>query len=157
MSRTPPCSSLFLIVFITLIASCGGPIGPLSGGALSGESAPAPSDWGFARDVETAQLETRPQDPYSVNIWIGVLDGALYVPTSLILGDERPTERAWVQHVEADPEVRIRIDGKIYAGQARRVQNPDIVSAVKALMLAKYEEEATPHSDGAWVYEITAR
>ncbi len=55
-------SSLFLV------AGCG-PFLLLPGGKLGGATAPAPSDWAFADEVNTAQLETRPEDPYSVNIW----------------------------------------------------------------------------------------
>ena len=59
--------------------ACGGPLPFLSGGDLEGEVRPSPSDWAFAGDSGTAQLETRPEDPYSVNLAYTLLDGALYL------------------------------------------------------------------------------
>ena len=50
------------------------PIFTFPGGALSGELEPAPTDWAFSDAVDTIQLETRPGDPYSVNVW-GVAAG----------------------------------------------------------------------------------
>ena len=55
-------SSLFLFV------GCG-PFVLLPGGRLDGSPAPTPSNWSSTSEVDTVQLETRPEDPYSVNIW----------------------------------------------------------------------------------------
>ena len=38
-----------------------------------------PDGWTFTNEVDTVQLETRPGDPYSVNIWCVAIEGALYV------------------------------------------------------------------------------
>ena len=144
-------------VLILTCAGCGGPLGPLSGGALSGDEAPLPAEWTFASEIEQVQLETRPADPYSVNTWIGVVGGNLYIPTSLILGEEDPGQRAWVQHVQSDPNVRLRIEEKVYALKAIRVEDEATINNVKTSLLAKYGEEPTEHSDRAWVYQLTTR
>ena len=81
-----------VIAIAVLGAGCNGPFGLLPGGALNGETGSTPADWGFAGDYGTAQLETRPEDPYSVNIAFTVLDGSLYVNA----GD---TETRWVQNM----------------------------------------------------------
>ena len=58
-----------------LLAACG-PLGPFPSGELSGELETEPvSDWSFLAAHETVQLETRPDDPYSLNIWIALLLG----------------------------------------------------------------------------------
>ena len=59
----------FLPLLPILIAfGCNGPVVLLPGGKLNGETRPVPADWAFAGDYGTAQLETRPEDPYSVNV-----------------------------------------------------------------------------------------
>jgi hypothetical protein len=135
-----------------------GPLGPLPGGALRGpvHSGPLPS-WDFVAPIETVQLETRPADPHSVNTWIGTRAGALYVPTSLILGADEPSEREWVRNVLADPRVRIRIDGTVYELTAVRVEDPTEREAVRTSLLAKYDVERDAHAERAWIFRIEAR
>lgn len=135
--RLLPAFALFIPLCTAL--ACGGPLGPVSGGALSGEVAAVPSDWSFANAVEQVQIETNPADPYSVNTWIGSLDGKLYVPSSMIRGPENPAERTWVQHVQREPAVRVRIEGKLYALDAVRVTDESEYAAVLAALDAKYE------------------
>ena len=60
-----------------LSLGCGGPVVMLPGGKLSGTVQPPPADWAFSDDVDNIQLETRPDDPYSVNLW-GVGVGATF-------------------------------------------------------------------------------
>jgi len=149
--------STLLLLLASACVACG-PIGPVAGGRLRGtpHEGNLPS-WEFVADVETVQLETGPDDPYSVNTWIGSYEGGLYVPTSLILGADDPTEREWVRNVEADPRVRLRIDGTVYELQARRVEDEATLEAVRASLLAKYDSEADDHAERAWIYELGAR
>ena len=68
-------------IFVAGSLACG-PIGPFAGGALSGDVGPASvSDWSSASSFETAQLETRPSDPHSVNTWFASIGAKLYSPT----------------------------------------------------------------------------
>ena len=133
-------------------------LGPLAGGRLRGDiySGQIP-DWSFTQDVKTIQLETNPEDPHSVNTWCGVYQGALHIPTSLILGTDEPSERAWVKNVLADPNVRLRIDGVVYELRAVRVTDKDQLEGARASLLAKYDVEADHHSSGAWVFRMEAR
>jgi hypothetical protein len=119
-----PASRAALLATVGLVAAlgCNGPFGLLPGGGLDGESAAVPEDWAFAGDYGTAQLETRPSDPYSVNVAFTVLDGALYVNA----GD---TETQWVKNMTADPQVRLRLDGSLYELRAERVNDPEQVRA----------------------------
>ena len=147
------------VLFVAaLFALACGPIGPIAGGQLRGtvHEGNLP-DWEFVSDVETVQLETGPDDPYSVNVWIGAHEGRLYVPTSLILGDDEPTERQWVRNVQADPRVRLRVDGTVYDLKATRVEDEATLEGVRAGLLAKYEKEASDHSRQAWIYELGPR
>ena len=98
------------------LAGCNGPLLVFPGGALGGEVVdPPPTDWSFATD-RFIELETRPGDPYSVELNYFVKDGKLYVD---------PAEgRRWLDHIRADPRVRVRLGGKVYPLKATLVDDP---------------------------------
>jgi len=100
------------------IAGCGEPFLILPGEALEGSTVAAPDSWSFTDAVKTVQLETLPGDPYSVNIWVIALGEYLYVHA----GTNRAT---WVENMEADPKVRIRVDDAVYQLVASRVDGQD--------------------------------
>src|SRR4029453_3091057 len=106
-----------LLLALTLaapIAGCSRPFLLLPGGALEGPAAAIPDSWSFTDAVQTVQLETRPTDPYSVNIWVIAVAENLYVHA----GANRST---WVENLEADPNLRLRVNGSIYELAASRV------------------------------------
>lgn len=108
-------AALFLALMLSApMAGCGGPFVLLPGGALEGSTAPIPDSWSFTEAVKTVQLETLPADPYSVNIWVIAMGENLYVHA----GANRST---WVENMEADPEVRLRVNDSIYELVASRV------------------------------------
>lgn len=150
---------LACVALLTLLfgAACG-PMGPLAGGALSGavQEDPPPEWSGFA-DVEQIQVESRPSDPHSVNTWCGVVDGRFYVPSSLIMGPDDPSERGWVQHVLADPNVRLRIEDEVYELRATRVEDPAERERVRDALIAKYEVERDAQAEKAWIFRMEPR
>ena len=95
-----------------------GPSCSFRGGELGGATAPAPSDWTFTDEVNAAQLETRPEDPYSVNIWAVGIGPLLYIHA----GSNRSR---WVENMEANPDVRVRVEDKLYDLRASRVEGQD--------------------------------
>ncbi len=99
-----------LVLLSALAVGCGGPTLMFPGGALRGEVVTEPvSDWSFVDD-RFVDLETRPSDPYSVELNYFVKDGQLYID---------PAEgRRWLQYIREDPRVRVRFGGKIYPGEA---------------------------------------
>ena len=108
----------FPLILAAAIAGCGGPFVLLPGGALEGQTADVPVDWSFTDTVDTVQLETRAPDPYSVNIWVIALGDHLYVHA----GTNRS---AWVENLEADPNVRLRVGESIYELAASRVEGQE--------------------------------
>lgn len=97
-----------LLLGFTLLALGCDPIVMIPGGALSGETAAPPADWAFTDTVDTVQLETRPSDPYSVNVWAVAADGALFVAAGSGL------ETTWAGHIQADDRVRLRVESTLY-------------------------------------------
>jgi hypothetical protein len=104
------------VPYLLAIAACGGPIGIVAGGALSGEEATAEAWSEVVSDQGTLDLETRPEDPYSVRIGFFFRNGEVYID---------PAEgRRWFEHLKANPSVRVRIDDRIYRARAVPVTDP---------------------------------
>ncbi len=156
MTRSVPLLALALLGSL----ACGGPLGPFSGGRLSGELASGPvTDWSFSDAIENAQLEVNPSDPHSVNTWCKGLGDRLYVPTSMILGPTDPTERDWVGFVEKDPQVRIRLGDTLYERRMVRVTDEAEFGEARLALEAKYEiapEDRDPERT-IWIYRLDPR
>lgn len=144
------------IFLVVVVAGCSGPVGPIAGGKLGGPVVTEFVDWSFATTAEQIQLETVGDDgaAYSVNVWSGVVDGRLFVPTSLVRGAENPAERGWVNNALKHPAVRVRIDGRVYSGAMQRIKDSDFSARVKQTILDKYASESASRSEKAWVFEI---
>jgi len=115
MNRRPR-MTLASLVLLLLVLGCG-PFVLIPGGELSGGVTEVPNDWSFTKEISTVQLESRPSDPYSVNIWATGVGKDLY----LHAGANRAN---WVEYIEADPRVRLQIEDKIYELRATRVEDP---------------------------------
>ena len=104
------------LMVAVLAGACGGPFFVIPGGELSGEVVnESVTDWSFVTE-RWMELETRPNDPYSVQIAYFVRGGKLYID---------PAEgRRWFDHIRADPQVRVRFGNKIYPLQAVLVGRP---------------------------------
>ena len=97
-------------------AGCGGPFLVFPGGALSGEVVSEPvTDWSFVDD-QFFDLETRPSDPYSVELNYVLEESELFID---------PAEgRKWFDYIREDPRVRVRFGGKVYPAIAVLVGEP---------------------------------
>jgi len=105
-----------LAALSSLLCGCSGPFLFLPGGALRGELHQEPvSDWSFV-DARSVALETRPRDPYSVQIGYVVRDGRLYIDAA--------EGRRWHEYIREDPRVRVRFDGAVYPLEAVLVGRP---------------------------------
>jgi hypothetical protein len=122
----------------------------MSGGKLSGEDRPAPGEWALDEDFGVVQLETRPEDPYSVNIAYTQLEGRLYI----YAGD---TETQWVKNMEANPLVRLRLADVVYTLHAERVSDAGEISEFAEV----WNNASMFHRDPAelgevWLYHLVA-
>lgn len=139
-----------LVVFLAMACD---PLGPLPGGALSGPVSAVPSDWAFSDEIETVQLETRPEDPYSVNIWGAGLDDGFYIASG------QGGEAEWAQHISDNSDVRLRVGEAVYELRATRVdQDSEAREAFLAAVQRKYDW--TPDgedTESAWLYRLDPR
>jgi hypothetical protein len=145
----------FCLVLMAALLGCE-PIGPIAGGALGGEPAELPDAWDEAREIMTFQMETRLDDPYSINLWGVVVDDALYVASG------RGGDARWVGYLADDPSIRLRMGGKLYELRAVRVDEAEELNPVRERYIEKYEIEDDPDMDGefgevAWVFRLDPR
>ena len=131
--------SLFLLC---LLAGCSEPFIVMSGGALSGTVLDPPVDWTAFADVDVVQIETRPADPYSVNIWMAAIERDIYIATGA-------DDTNWSAHLDADPDVRLRIGTEIFELEAARVLDNREKRAVASVYVDKYGLDA----DDNWVLD----
>jgi hypothetical protein len=112
-----------------------GPLGPLPGGALvrgtlSEDQKPG---WESAGIGDTIELEVRPGAPWSVTTWAVVFEGDLYVSADFL----NPIKR-WPYFVLEDPSVEVRAAGRRYRCSAVRVEDPQLVAALRSAFARKY-------------------
>ncbi len=139
------------VLLALLAAAACDPVFVLPGGALSGTDRPMPEDWSFTRDVYTMQLETRPSDPYSVNVWGVEVNHNLYVASDG--GVSR-----WAKALETEPHVRLRVGDDIYRLRAHRADDPRELEDVVDAYIAKYGgDREQSFVNSAWVYRLSAR
>lgn len=148
---SPKLRAPLVLLAIAVFTGCNGPLPFLSGSALNGGVVPTPQTWALEEDFGMAQLETNPDEPYSVNIAYTQIDGQLY----LNAGD---TETQWVKYMDANPNVRLRISDAIYELRAERIRDPQEVAA--------FGKAWTDHSmfhrdpvalEQVWIYRLAGR
>ncbi len=141
------------LLTLALLALGCGPIGPVPGGRLSGKvAASPPSNWSSVDKEETVQLETRPSDPYSVNLWgAGIGDG-------FYLASGRGGDARWVGYITEDPNVRLRVGDTIYELRAVRVEDETESQSFVQALKRKYDwEPSTQERERAWLFRLNPR
>lgn len=124
---------VFALGLVSLLVALGcGPTVIFAGGRLSGDVKPVPRDWTHAQAIPVVQLETRPEHPYSVNLWGVEADGVFYV-----MGAN--DERTWVQHLREDPLVRLKVCDDVYEMRATVVNDEGRIDAVLEALSEKYD------------------
>jgi hypothetical protein len=117
-SRVAPLAAFLLL----LAPACG----PVPGGSLSGTPTPVPPDWAteLEDDRGFCEIESRPEDPHSIQLECFLYEGRLYAQSHRwALAPWWPVESwasIWIEH----PGVRVRIDGRIFELRAVHVTDP---------------------------------
>lgn len=149
MHRVP--RILFLTAVLFALA-CGGPLVMIPGGELSGTVQPAPPDWAFSDGVDDVQLETRPSDPYSVNVW-GVGAGSRF-----LIAAGGGVESSWAKNMIDDPRVRLRIGDDVYEMNAALTSDEGVRTEFLAAAKKKYDfEPDADESANAALFILTPR
>ena len=122
---------ILAVGLLVALSACSSDWVPFSGGALNGTPTSVPSNWRTVAASEVIQLETHPADPYSVKLWVVEAQGNLYV----FAGASYST---WVEHIDANPNVRLQADSAIYELRADRVTDAAEFEAFAERWEAKY-------------------
>lgn len=128
------------LIGLAALAACSEPFVTVPGGELAGQTLDPPAEWVAVPD--TFQLETRPHDPYSINIWGVGVGPDLYVATSA-------DGTSWTGYLDADSNVRVRLHDDIYPLRAAVVEDRAERDRVARAFADKYEVDP---GDG-WVIE----
>ncbi len=140
-----------LLVGLCLLHGCGGPLGPFPGGMLEGTPAPVDPTWSRIGDARNCEIETNPAEPYSVTVACTVIDGQLYVNAG-------GTAKPWAKNIIADPNVRVRVDGEIYALRGTRVEDPaEIARFARAWTSQSFFRRDPTAYDEVWVFRLVPR
>jgi hypothetical protein len=146
---------IFLILSLSacllMLSACDGPFIFAAGGELSGTVTQVPERWQLDEDSAVAQLETRPEDPYSINFSYVQLDGRFYV----YAGDTRTN---WVKHIEQNPLVRVRVQDTIYPARAVRVMSDEEIAEFAAVWsnLSAFQRDPMNFEE-VWLYRLEER
>lgn len=127
----------------------GGPIGPVPAGTLRGSfgSAALP-DLAALGDRRELQLQVNPDRPRSVNVWLLVVDGELYVPSGF------PRWKIWPEVLTQDPRAVLRVDDALFDVSAERVDDPTLRARLEDALREKYGASG----DGeTWFFRIRPR
>ena len=144
--------NLVSIASTLLLATACGPLVMIPGGQLSGTAKPAPDSWAFTDAVDVVQLETRPDDPYSVNVWTIATGDHLYVVAGY--GDET----TWARHIEADPRIRLKVEDDVYELRAERTDDDAEIDSFLEAAIAKYDFELEEgQREQAILYRLSPR
>lgn len=143
---------LFTLTMATtagLLTSCD--LIPFSSGELSGTLQSIPDSWTNKATAKVIELETNPEDPYSVKLWIIGDNQKLYVHA----GANRAT---WVEHLQQNAKAKVLIDNNLYELVAQRVTKQAEFDQFSALYEVKYGRR--PRNEDvreAYLFSLTAR
>jgi hypothetical protein len=126
-----------------------GPVWMFPGGPLRGIEAGAPSAWESLDHCKVIQLETRADDPYSINIWAAGSGAQLY------LASGGGTKSPWVRHIQTQPLVRVQACDTVYRMRAVHTEDERELERFLEAVKRKYDwkrEQALEYR--AWVFRL---
>lgn len=149
---------VFVGIFLLLLASAAvlsmrvlEPVVGVPGGKLAGAEQQHPGKWDVVTQGSTIQLETRPADPYSVNLWGVGIGPDFYVAT-----DAKGTR--WSANLDANPFVRLRLGTNVYPLLAVPVVEAHERQRVLDAYVAKYAVDPGDMATNAGlVFRLDAR
>ncbi len=124
------------------------PGGPLEGGDWV--AAPV-TDWSFAADVAEIELQLE-ADTTSRTTWVLVHEGQAYLPCNLGF----PPFKTWHERADVDGAAIVRIEGKRYPVELRRIDDEALSTALLHVGEGKYGG-GPPRDAGVWFFRLDPR
>jgi hypothetical protein len=116
---------------------------------LKGEPVTTPvSDWSFTDKIPQIKIQTQTPYllPHSVTIWCAVYNGNLYVTSY--------RGRQWVEDIIRDPQVRLKIEDRVFDRTLTVVDDPAEKAAVLQAKGKKYPQWKVPSVSAATVFRV---
>ncbi len=135
MSRTVATMACAIAVALSVACSID-PSDERPGLGLSGEvHQEAVDDWSFTSDAYEIFIETVTSYwiPHSVTAWCVTVGNELYVAA------DDADKKSWVANVARDPNVRLKIEGKVYEQKLVPVTDAVTTAAIDSGFVRKYE------------------
>ena len=129
------CVLIGLAIAAAVVVGCVDPEDQRPGMRLLGESAKEfPADWSFTNEYREIALEVHTPYllPHSITIWCASLAGRLYV------GARDPETKRWPGWVAQNPDVRLRIAGRIYEAALVHLDESDTIDRLRGAYAVKY-------------------
>ena len=104
--------ALALVLIAAMLVACG----PIPGGSLAGTLEAPPSDWSSVLDGDRAfcEIESRPNDPHSIQLECFIDNGDLYVQSHRwALSPWWPTT-SWAMIWLDQPDVQVRVGASLF-------------------------------------------
>jgi hypothetical protein len=124
---------------IVTLASCSiDPSDERPGLRLSGEVHQQPvEDWSFSEDSGEIFIETVTSYwiPHSITAWCVTVGDELFVSA------DYADKKSWVANVARNPNVRLKIKGKVYEQKLVPVTDPTTIASIDSGFVRKYEYE----------------
>jgi hypothetical protein len=100
-------------------------------------------DWSFTSEVEEIFIETVTSYwiPHSVTAWCVIVENELYVAA------DDADKKSWVVNVARDPNVRLKIAGKVYEQKLVPVTDATTIAAIDSGFERKYDYEEEEADD----------
>jgi hypothetical protein len=138
-----------------------GPLAIISGGPFrSGDViAGLEPDWSVIQNRETIEIQLL-EPPRSRTTWLAVVDHKLYIASAYMNSTVGKIWKQWPHHAMTNGAALIRIDGRIYERQLRRINDADIANIVGPEFARKYQlgMNADSVSTGdVWLFELAPR
>ncbi len=130
--------------------------GPLVAGDL--HTGPDP-DWSFLDDIQTIELQLM-DPPRSRRIWATHHDGKLYVWSGYMSSTVGKIWKGWPGDAERDGRAVLRMGGKRFERQLRRITEGDELDGITAAVAKKYPSRMTRESvesGASWLFEAAPR
>jgi len=141
----------------------GGPLAIVAAGPFDSgvpHTGPEP-DWSFLRDYATVEFQLL-EPPRSRTTWIMEHDNRIFIVSGYMNTWYGKIWKHWPAEAEADGRIILRVDGRVYEREMRRVLGGSIVEPVLAELSRKYVGGATiPVSEitsgNIWMFELVPR
>ena len=146
--------ALIVMTLLVVYLNRTDPWAQLPGKRITGEEATERiEDWSFMEPSTRVILEVRPSDPYSLYMRAYQHKGVLYL-------NSISPENRWTQFLLEDPNLRLKVENKIYKVRATRVEDPGLVNEIQEAMeqMSPRLRERTPEERAQnWYFRVDSR